>query len=124
VYHLRRDNKSMARELFAVTLVGDGELLAALGTTCSEHAAAISGCHTFTETVLVLPSTVVGLKCSFHNAIFFYIVCESGLTGCKSTYFFSFTQDFDDFLLILLRFLFNFHYLCARFREKLRKNQW
>ena len=31
------------RGLLAVALVGDGELLAALGTTCSEHAAAVSG---------------------------------------------------------------------------------
>lgn len=64
--------------LLAVTLVGDGELLTTFGTTGSEHAAAISGGHTFTETVLVLSSAVVGLKCSFHNAIFFCFVCKVG----------------------------------------------
>ena len=62
------------RELLAVTLVGDGQLLTTFRTTGSQHAAAISGGHTFTETVLVLSPAVVGLKCTFHNAIFFCFV--------------------------------------------------
>ena len=47
-------------------LVRDGELLAAFGAAGCQHAAAIGGQHTFTETVFVLSSAIVGLECSFH----------------------------------------------------------
>ena len=71
------------RELLAVTLVGNGELLTTLRTTGSQHAAAISGGHTFTETVLVLSSAIVGLKCTFHNAIFLLFCCLRWSNGLQ-----------------------------------------
>ena len=43
------------------------ELLAALSATRSQYTAAISSCHSLTETVLVVAATVVWLKCSFHD---------------------------------------------------------
>jgi hypothetical protein len=50
-----------------VPFVGNSELLAALSATRSQYTAAISSCHSLTETVLVVAATVVGLECSFHN---------------------------------------------------------
>ncbi len=63
-----RDGESSypGKSILAVTLVGNGELLAALCTTCSQHATAVLSSHSLTETVLVIAATVVGLKCSFH----------------------------------------------------------
>ena len=53
-------------------LVGDGEFLAAVTTTGSEHATAIGGSHTGTEAVLVDALAVGGLECSFHRILFLY----------------------------------------------------
>jgi len=47
------------------------QLLAAFGTTGSQHAAAILGGHSLTETVLVCSPAVVGLECSFHLSFLF-----------------------------------------------------
>ena len=52
--------------LLSVILVRNGELLAALGTAGSQHAAAVLCGHALTETMLVHAATIVWLKCSFH----------------------------------------------------------
>ena len=65
-----------------MTLVRNGQFLATLGATGSEHAAAIGCQHTFTETVLVLSLAVVGLKCSFHCCyicLFCCRICANGV---------------------------------------------
>jgi len=54
------------RILLSVTLVGNGQLLAAFGAAGSQYTATIGGSHSLTETMLVVPSAVVGLECSFH----------------------------------------------------------
>ncbi len=55
-------------------LVRNGQLLAALGATRCQYAAAIGSGHSLTETVLVVTATVVGLKCSFHIFMFFLLL--------------------------------------------------
>ena len=47
-------------------LIRNRQLLAALGTTGSQHAAAILRGHPLTETMLVCSPAIVGLECSFH----------------------------------------------------------
>ena len=81
VHHLRpcviREKtwlRQAARRLLTVTLVRYGQLLATLGAAGSEHAAAISGEHTFTESVLVLSLAIVGLECSFHCVILLFLL--------------------------------------------------
>ena len=49
-----------------MVLVRNGELLAALGTARSQHAAAVLRGHALAETMLVHAAAIVGLKCSFH----------------------------------------------------------
>ena len=58
-------------------LVRNGQLLASLCATRCQYATAIGCGHSFTETVLVLTATVVGLKCSFHILIFFLLLFQS-----------------------------------------------
>ena len=55
-----------AKELLAVVLVRDGQFLAAMSTTGSQHATAILCGHSLAEAVLVDATAVVRLKCSFH----------------------------------------------------------
>ena len=50
----------------AVYFVGNGQFLAALGTTSGQYAATISRLHALTETMFVVSLAVVGLECSFH----------------------------------------------------------
>jgi hypothetical protein len=60
--------------LFAVTLVGYGELLTAFGATGREYTTAVSCSHALTETVLVVPFAIVRLECSFHDCILFCFI--------------------------------------------------
>jgi len=60
--------------LFAVTLVGYGELLAAFGAAGSENATTVCGSHALTETMLVVPFAIVRLECSFHDCILFLFI--------------------------------------------------
>lgn len=55
-----------AKELLAVVLVRDGQFLAAMSATGSQHATPILCGHSLAETVLVDATAVVRLKCSFH----------------------------------------------------------
>ncbi len=55
-----------AKELLAVVLVRDGQFLAAMSTTGSQHATAVLCGHSLAEAVLVDATAVVRLKCSFH----------------------------------------------------------
>ena len=64
--------KKLSLNLFTVMLVGNGELFATACTARSQYATTILGCHSLTEAVFVNPSTVVGLKCSFHCFILIY----------------------------------------------------
>ena len=56
--------------------VGDGELLAAVTTTGSEHAAAVGGGHAGTEAVLVHALAVGRLERSFHDISFLYFTVD------------------------------------------------
>ena len=49
-----------------MSLVRNGQFLAAFGTTRSQYTTAIGCGHSLTEAVLVVATAVVGLKCSFH----------------------------------------------------------
>ena len=60
--------------LFAVVLVRYGQLLAALCTAGCQYTATVGGGHSLTETMLVVPSAVVGLECSFHCYVVFTFV--------------------------------------------------
>jgi hypothetical protein len=64
-----RRNRLLARGLFAVVLVGYGQLLAAMSAARCQHATTILCSHSLTEAVLVHSSSVVRLKCSFHCLI-------------------------------------------------------
>ena len=70
-----------------MTLVSYGQLLATLSTAGSQYAATICGSHSLTETVLVVATAIVGLECSFHCFMSFYLFLTR-LTGCKITDFF------------------------------------
>ena len=48
------------------TFVRNSQFLAAFSAASCEYAAAVSGGHTFTETVLVAAFALRWLKCSFH----------------------------------------------------------
>ena len=66
--------------LLSVMLIRYGQLLAALGTTRCEHAAAVLGGHSLTETVLVDSPAIVWLECSFHlDLLFFVTISHFGL---------------------------------------------
>ena len=52
--------------LLSVSLVRNGQLLAALCTARSQDATAILGGHALAETMLVHAAAIVRLKCSFH----------------------------------------------------------
>ena len=52
--------------LFAVTLAGNGKLLAALLAAHRQNTTAICSGHTLAEAMLVHSLSVVGLECSFH----------------------------------------------------------
>lgn len=56
--------------LLAAEMVRHGKALAAFCATTGQHLAAVGGCHSFTETVLVHSLAVGGLKCSFHRDLF------------------------------------------------------
>ena len=62
--------------LLAMSLVRNGQFLAALGTTSGQYAATISRLHALTETMFVVSLAVVGLECSFHcvYAVFLFVV--------------------------------------------------
>lgn len=77
-----------ALRLLTVVLVGHGELLAALGTARSQHAAAIFSLHSLAETVLVHSPPVMRLIRSFHLSLFFIIVIVRTLWAAKVVIFF------------------------------------
>lgn len=93
------------RLLLAVNLVANGQLLATLGATGSQYAAAISRLHALTETMLVVSLPVVGLECSFHFCILVFVlwlvhdrafgVLRS--SGCKVTKIIPFGETFPVF---------------------------
>ena len=85
-----------AKELLAVVLVRDGQFLAAMSTTGSQHATAILCGHSLAEAVLVDATAVVRLKCSFHYFITIFIVVFFTL-GCKSTHNFRNNQEINEF---------------------------
>lgn len=62
-----RFNSPAHRSLLGVSLVGDGELLAALGPTTSENLATTLGGHTSTEAVGLGTLPLVGLPCALHD---------------------------------------------------------
>lgn len=70
-----------AKELLAVVLVRDGQFLASMSATGSQHATAILCGHSLAEAVLVDATAVVRLKCSFHLYLLliyylFLLFCE------------------------------------------------
>ena len=64
--------RGRGRDLFAVMFVRNGEFLTTARTASSQNATTILRWHPLTETVLIHPSAVVGLKCSFHCFILIY----------------------------------------------------
>ena len=58
--------RSVSERLLTVILVRDGQLLAAMGATRSQHATAVLGGHSLAEAMLVHTATIVRLECSFH----------------------------------------------------------
>lgn len=87
-------------QLFAVMLIGNGQLLAALGTAGSQYAATVGGGHSLTETMLVAPSAVVGLECSFHRYVVFTFVSDVSISrfrAAKLVTFFDTCKFFHDF---------------------------
>jgi hypothetical protein len=87
-----------------VALVGNGQLLAALGAAAGQHAASILRGHALTEAMLVHTAAIVGLECSFHCAISLFVVVISfeevghtHVSGCKITQIFSITQEIIEF---------------------------
>ena len=63
----------MSIGLFAVVLIRNGQLLTTFCTTCRQNTATILRCHTLAETMFVGATAVVGLECSFHGAIFYFM---------------------------------------------------
>ena len=78
------------RSLFAVMFVRNSEFLATARAASSQNATTILSWHPLTEAVLIHPSTIVGLKCSFHCFILIY--CYILALRCKITDFFSNNQ--------------------------------
>ena len=72
--------KQREKLVLAVYFIGNGQLLAALGTTSGQYAATISRLHALTETMFVVSLAVVGLECSFH-CVYAVFVCCLGLRG-------------------------------------------
>ena len=83
-FSTRRHHKG-ASGLLTVILVGDSQLLAAMGATGSQHATAILCGHSLAETVLVHTATVVGLKCSFHLLFIVYLLLIPSSMDLQST---------------------------------------
>ena len=80
---------------YAVVFVRDGQFLTTFSTTCSQYAATVSGCHSFTETVFVSSLSVRGLISSFHLS---YLLCYYSMrSGCKSSDFFLINQTVNHF---------------------------
>ena len=90
--------------LLPVSFVGNGELLATFCTTAGQDATAISGCHSLTETVLVVAATVVGLKCSFHIFLCLFIMLRITIRGAKLSLFFLLCKSSTTFSLLLFNF--------------------
>ena len=64
--------RGRGRDLFAVMFVRNGEFLTTARTASSQNATTILRWHPLTEAVLIHPSAIVGLKCSFHCFILIY----------------------------------------------------
>lgn len=60
---------SARMELLACEMVAYAERCAALGATAGQYLAAVLGCHSLAESMLVDSATVGGLKSSFHFMI-------------------------------------------------------
>ena len=67
--------KQREKLVLAVYFIGNGQLLAALGTTSGQYAATISRLHALTETMFVVSLAVVGLECSFHCVYAVFVCC-------------------------------------------------
>ena len=68
-----------------MVLVRDGQFLAAMSTTGSQHATAILCGHSLAEAVLVDATAVVRLKCSFHlSLLLIYYLFLLFLSLCPS----------------------------------------
>ena len=104
----------------AIILVGNGQLLAALGTTGSQYTTAIGSGHSLTETVLVSSLSVRGLECSFHCSYLFYVIIP--VSGCKSRDFPRNNQGDNSFSLKSFVFFTELHYFCSRNKETLITN--
>ena len=59
--------------LLPCTSVRHSQFFAALSATRSQYATTISRLHTLTETMLVVSFSVVGLECSFHCVMLFFV---------------------------------------------------
>ena len=59
--------------LLAVYFVRHSQFFAVLSATRSQYATTISRLHTLTETMLVVSFSVVGLECSFHCVMLFFV---------------------------------------------------
>ena len=95
-----------------MSLVRNGQFLAAFGTTRSQYTTAIGCGHSLTEAVLVVATAVVGLKCSFH--IFFALfVVHFCISKCKIRHFFSILQVLGHFYAKLYGFSLKMSYLCS-----------
>ena len=95
-----------------MSLVRNGQFLAAFGTTRSQYTTAIGCGHSLTEAVLVVATAVVGLKCSFH--IFFALfVVHFCISECKIRHFFSILQMLGHFYAKLYGFSLKMSYLCS-----------
>ena len=68
-------------DILPAVFVGNGQFLAAVTTAGSQHAAAVRGSHSLTETVLVDAFAAGGLECSFHDIYLLYFFCFSKRTA-------------------------------------------
>ena len=78
--------------LLSVYLVGNGELLATFGAAHGKHAATVLGGHALAEAVLIVALSVVGLECSFHLSLYFFIRF-SPLRAAKVVIIFELTKN-------------------------------
>ena len=92
-------------DILPAVFVGNGQFLAAVTTAGSQHAAAVRGSHSLTETVLVDAFAAGGLECSFHDIYLLYFFCFSKRTA-KVKFFLQSRKFFFFYSLLPFRTLF------------------
>ena len=100
-------SEKTASGLFFVVLAGNGQFLAAFGTTRGQYLTSIRGGHSFAESMFSFSPLGVGLIRSFHCYIMFLLFVPD--SGCKIRHFFQIKQALSHFPPQLLCFFSFFH---------------